>query len=53
MFIFSYEDGTVHDNGFSVSHEGFMPKNPDFSYEEHNRFSLEEMKMLTFWPNVI
>ena len=23
-----------------------MPKNPDFSYEEHDRFSLEEMNWM-------
>ena len=25
-----------------------MPKNPDFSYEEHDRFSLEEMNVSNF-----
>ena len=30
-----------------------MPKNPDFSYEEHDRFSLEEMNMSNFRPDII
>ena len=44
LFLFlSYENGIIDDNEFSVLHEEFMPKNPDFSYKEHDRFSLEEM----------
>ena len=46
--ILSYEDGPVHDNRFSVSHEEFMPKN-----EKHIRFSLKEMKMPNFRSDVI
>ena len=30
-----------------------MPKNPDFSYVEHDRFSLEEMNMSNFRPDII
>ena len=30
LFPLSYESGTVDDNEFSVLHEAFMPKNPDF-----------------------
>jgi len=43
LFLLSYENGTIDDNKFSVLHEELMSKNPDFSYEEHNTFSLEEM----------
>ena len=53
LFILSYEDGTIHDHGFSALHKEFMSKNPDFSYEEHYRFSLEEMKMPNFRPDII
>ena len=30
-----------------------MPKNSDFSYEEHDRFSLEEMNVSNFRPDII
>ena len=30
-----------------------MPKHPDFSYEEHERFSLEEMNVSNFRPDII
>ena len=46
LFPLSYESGTVDDNEFSVLHEEFMPKNPDFSLKEHGRFPLEEMNDL-------
>lgn len=52
LFLLSYENGTI-DNEFSVLNEEIMPKNPDFSYEEHDRFSLEEMNMSNFWPDII
>ena len=29
-----------------------MSKNPDFSYEEHDRFSLEEMNVSNFRPDI-
>ena len=48
LFLLSYENGTIDDNEFSVLHEGFMPKNPDFSSEEHDRFSLEETNDVEF-----
>ena len=43
LFLLSYENGTIGGNKFSTLHEEFMPENPEFSPEEHNRFSLEEM----------
>ena len=43
LFLLSYRNGSNDDNKFSVLHEELMSKNPDFSYEEHNRFSLAEM----------
>ena len=43
LFRLSYENGTIDNNEFSVLHEEIMLKNPYFSYEEHDRFSLEEM----------
>ena len=30
-----------------------MPKNPDFDYKEHDRFSLEEMNMWNFRSDII
>jgi len=48
LFLLSYENGTIDDNKFSVLHEEFISKNPDFAYEEHNRFSLEEMNDAEF-----
>ena len=46
LFLLSYENGIIDNNEFLVLHEEIMPKNPDFSYEEHDRFSLEEMNVL-------
>ena len=58
LFLFSYENGTINDNEFSVLHEEFMPKNSDFSHEKYNRFSLEEINDAQFsarynlkWPS--
>ena len=48
LFLLSYEKGTIDENKFSVLHEELMSRNPDFSYEEHNRFSLEEMSDAEF-----
>ena len=48
LFLLSYGNGTIDDNEFSVLREKFMPKNPHFSYEEHDRFSLEEMNDAEF-----
>ena len=42
LFPLSYEK-TIDNNESSVLHEEVMPKNPDLSYEEHDRFSLEEI----------
>ena len=42
LFPLSYEK-TIDNNESSVLHEEIMPKNPDLSYEEHDRFSLEEI----------
>ena len=53
LFLLSYENGTIDNNEFLVLHEEIMPKNPDFSYEEHDRFSLEEMNVLNFRPDII
>lgn len=53
LFLLSYENGTIDDNTFSVLREKLMSKNPDFSYEEHNRFSLEEMNDAEFSPDII
>lgn len=53
LFLLSYENGTIDDNTFSVLREELMSKNPDFSYEEHNRFSLEEMNDAEFSPDII
>ena len=49
----SYENGTIDNNEFSAFHEEIMPKYPDFSYEEHERFSLDEMSMSNFRPDII
>ena len=48
LFLLSYENATIDNNEFSVLHEKIMPKNPDFSYEEHDRISLEEMNDAEF-----
>ena len=53
LFLLSYENGTINNNKFSVLHEEIMLKIPDFSYDEHNKFSLEEVNMLNFWPDII
>ena len=53
LFLLSYENGIIDNNGFLVLHEEIMPKNPDFSYEEHDRFSLEEMIVSNFRPDII
>ena len=37
------EDGILDEDAFLLLHEQFMPKNPNFSYEEYDRFSLDEM----------
>ena len=50
LFLLSHGNGSLDDNEFSVLHEEFMPKNPDFFYEEHDRFSLEEMNDAEFSP---
>ena len=52
LFLLSYENGTIDNNEFLVLHEEIMPKNPDFSYEEHDRFSLEEINVPTFRPDI-
>ena len=43
QFLLSYEDGILDEYEFLLLHEQFMPKNPNFSYEEYDRFSLDEM----------
>ena len=48
LFLLSYENGTIDDNKFSVPHKELMSKNHDFSYVQHNRFSLEEMNDTKF-----
>ena len=53
LFLLSYENGITDNNEFLVLHEEIMPKNPDFSYEEHDRFSLEEMNVSNFRPDII
>ena len=52
LFLLSFENGTIDNNEFLVLHEEIMPKNPDFSYEEHDRFSLEEMNVSNFRPDI-
>ena len=52
LFLLGYENGTIDNNEFLVLHEEIMPKNPDFSYEEHDRFSLEEMNVSNFGPDI-
>ena len=41
LFLLSYENVIIDENEFLVLHEEFKPKN--FSYEEDNGISLEEM----------
>ena len=53
LFLLSYENCTIDNNEFLGLHKEIMPKNPDFSYEEHDRFSLEEMNVSNFWPDII
>ena len=43
LIFLSYEDGMLDEDEFSLLHEQFMRKNPNFSYEEYDRFSLYEM----------
>ena len=50
LFLLSYENGTIDDNTFSVLREELMSKNPDFSYEEHNRFHSKRWMMPNFSP---
>ena len=53
LFLFSYENGTIDNNEFSVLHKEIMPKIPDLSYEEHDSFALEDMNMSNFRPAII
>ena len=53
LFLLSYENGTIDNDEFLVLQEEIMAKNPDFSYEEHDRFSLEEMNVSNFGPDII
>ena len=48
LILLSYGKGTIDSNEFSVLHEEFMPKNPKFSYEECDRFSLKEKNDVEF-----
>ena len=43
QLLLSYEDGILDEDEFLLLHEQFMPKNANFSYEENDRFSLDEM----------
>ena len=43
QLLLSHEDGILDEEEFLLLHEQFMPKNPNFSYEEYDRFSLDEM----------
>ena len=43
LLLLSYDDGTIDDEEFLLLYEEFKPKNPDFSYEEYDRFSPEDM----------
>ena len=43
QLLLSYEDGILDEDEFLLLHEQFMPKNPNFSHEEYDRFSLDEM----------
>ena len=42
QLLLSYEDGILDEDEFFLLHEQFMPKNPNFSYEKYDRFSLDE-----------
>ena len=43
QLLLSYEDGILDEDEFFLQREQFMPKNPNFSYEEYDRFSLDEV----------
>ena len=43
QLLLSYEDGILDEDEFLLLHEQFMPKNPNFLYEEYDRCSLDEM----------
>lgn len=43
QLFFSSENGIPDEDEFLLLQEQFMPKNPNFSYEEYDRFSLDEM----------
>ena len=44
LLLLSYDDGTIDDEEFLLLYEEFKPKNPDFSYEEYDRFSFRFKK---------
>ena len=43
QLLLSYEDGILDEDEFFLQREQFMLKNPNFSYEEYDRFSLDEV----------
>ena len=43
QLLLSYEDGILDEDEFLLLHKQFMPKNPNFSYEDYDRFSLNQM----------
>ena len=54
LFLLSCENGPICHSEFSVLYEEIMSQNADFLYEEHDRFSLEEMNDVEFsaWYNL-
>ena len=43
LLLESYNDGIIDDNEFILLYEGNFSKNPEFPYEDYERFDLDAM----------
>ena len=53
LFLSSYENSTIDNNEFLVLHEEIMPKIPISHTKNMRGFSLKEMNMSNFRPDII
>ena len=43
LLLLSHDDGVIDDEELLLLYEEFLPKNPDFSYENYGRLDLQDM----------
>ena len=51
LFLLSHAHGILDDEELLILYEEYWPKNPDFCYENYERFSLDDMNDESTWPS--